>query len=91
MSTLFSLSSSAQAQALYCLESMGSDYEPGSPDCAEYEEALSSLQSPASGVMLDREDAQALAQNLTEHFQYDGEEERAFWEPILSRLLEALA
>lgn len=91
MLTLFALSSSAQAQALYCLESMGSDYEPGSLDCAEYEEALSSLQSPVSGVILDREDAQALAQNLAEHLQYDGEEERAFWEPVLSRLLEALA
>ena len=41
--------------------------------------------------MVDREDAQALAQNLAEHLQYDGEEERAFWEPVLSRLLEALA
>ena len=91
MTALFSLSLSAQAQALYCLESMGSDYEPGSPDCAEYEEALSSLQSPASGVMLDREDVQALTQNLREHLQYDGEGGRAFWGPVLSRLLEALA
>jgi len=91
MTALFSLSSAAQAQALYCLESMGSDYEPGSPDCAEYEETLSSLQSPVSGVILDREDAQALAQNLSEHLQYDGEEEGALWEPVLSRLLEALS
>jgi hypothetical protein len=42
-------------------------------------------------VVLDREDAQALAQNLIEHLQYDGEEERLFWEPVLSRLLEALS
>jgi hypothetical protein len=70
---------------------MGSDYEPGSLDCAEYEEALSSLQSPISGVIVDREDAQALAQNLTEHLQYDGKEEKAFWEPLLFRLLEALS
>jgi hypothetical protein len=70
---------------------MGSDYELGSPDWADYEETLSSLQSPISGVILGREDARALAQNLEEHLQYDGEEERLFWEPVLSRLLEALS
>ena len=89
--SLYSLSSSAQAQVLYCMESMAADYEPGSPDWADYEEALSSLQTPVSGVVLDVEDAEALAQNLREHLQYDGEEELSFWEPVLSRILSALS
>jgi len=41
-------------------------------------------------VSIDVEDAQALAQNLSEHLQYDGEEERSFWEPILCRLNTAI-
>jgi hypothetical protein len=73
------------------MESMAADYEPGSPDWADYEEALSSLQTPVSGVVLDVEDAEALAQNLREHLQYDGEEEFSFWEPVLSRILSALS
>lgn len=89
--SLYSLSSSAQAQVLYCMENMAADYEPGSADWADYEEALSSLQAPISGILLDVKDAEALAQNLREHLQYDGEEELSFWEPVLSRLLSALA
>jgi hypothetical protein len=41
-------------------------------------------------VSIDIEDAQALAQNLSEHLQYDGEEELAFWEPLLCRLNTAI-
>ena len=37
-------------------------------------------------VAVDREDAEALAQLLREHLQYDEEPESSFWEAILSRL-----
>jgi hypothetical protein len=89
--SLYSLSSSAQVQILYCMENMAADYEIGSPDWADYEEALSSLQVPISGVLVNTEDVEALAQNLREHLQYDGEEEALFWGSVLSRLLSALA
>lgn len=41
-------------------------------------------------VCIDLEDAQALAQNLREHLQYDSEDDAAFWEPILIRLTAAI-
>lgn len=88
---LRALSPSSLAQILYCLESMASDYEPGSADAADYELALEELQAPAPGVLIDREDAEALAQNLREHLQHDGEEEASFWLPILSHLDASLA
>ena len=31
-------------------------------------------------------DAEALAKNLEEHLQYDGDYDREYWEPILNRL-----
>ena len=37
-------------------------------------------------VTLDLEDAQAIAQNIEEHLQYDDEASSLFWEPILHRL-----
>jgi len=53
---------------------------------------LSKLPTPTSGsVLLDREDASALARFLSEHLQYDEEPELSFWEPVLSRLLSSLS
>lgn len=37
-------------------------------------------------VHIDLEDAQAIAQNIQENLQYDGEEDREFWRAILTRL-----
>jgi len=37
-------------------------------------------------VILDLEDAQAIATNIAEHLQYDDDTSIAFWEPILHRL-----
>jgi len=37
-------------------------------------------------VHIDLEDAQAIAQNIEEHLQYDGEDDREFWQTILTRL-----
>jgi hypothetical protein len=37
-------------------------------------------------VVIDLEDAQAIAINIAEHLQYDEEDSRAFWELILCRL-----
>lgn len=37
-------------------------------------------------VVIDLEDAQAIAINIAEHLQYDEENSRAFWEPLLCRL-----
>lgn len=42
-------------------------------------------------VFLDLEDAQAIAQNISEHLQYDGEEEGQYWRAILERLSTAIA
>jgi hypothetical protein len=43
-------------------------------------------QRMASGVLLDLEDAQAIAQHLREHLQYDEGADFDFWAAILSRL-----
>ena len=37
-------------------------------------------------VQIDYEDAQAIAQNIEEHLQYDGDDDKEFWETILNRL-----
>ena len=37
-------------------------------------------------VVIDLEDAQAIAQNIEEHLQYDSDSDRDFWEAILTRL-----
>jgi len=85
------LSPASIAQILYCMESMASDYEAGSADAADYEAALAELQAFVPGVLVDTEDAEALAQNLTEHLQYDGEAEAAIWGPVRDRLTAGLA
>jgi hypothetical protein len=41
-------------------------------------------------VLIDREDAEALAQNLREHLQYDEDADFKFWNAILTRLETAL-
>ena len=41
-------------------------------------------------VLIDFEDAQAIAQNLEEHLQYDTNVDRDFWNPILTRLTIAI-
>jgi hypothetical protein len=41
-------------------------------------------------VILDLEDAQAVATNIAEHLQYDDDASRAFWEPILHRLTASI-
>ena len=41
-------------------------------------------------VLLDLEDAQAIATNIAEHLQYDDDASRAFWEPILHRLTASI-
>ena len=35
-------------------------------------------------------DAEALARNLEEHLQYDGDDDREYWEAILNRLKTAI-
>jgi hypothetical protein len=37
-------------------------------------------------VIIDLEDAQAIATNIAEHLQYDDDSSSAFWEPLLCRL-----
>ncbi len=37
-------------------------------------------------VQISYEDAQAIAQNIEEHLQYDGDDDKEFWETILDRL-----
>ena len=37
-------------------------------------------------VHIDLEDAQAIAQNIEENLQYDGEDDQEFWQAILTRL-----
>lgn len=37
-------------------------------------------------VLIDLEDAQAIAQNIEEHLQYDTDADRDYWEAILTRL-----
>ena len=41
-------------------------------------------------VSIDLEDAQALAQNLSEHLQYDSDDDAEFWGAILERLTVAI-
>ena len=41
-------------------------------------------------VTIDFEDAQAIAQNLSEHLQYDEGDDYDFWEAILIRLNESI-
>ena len=41
-------------------------------------------------VSIDLEDAQAIAQNIEENLQYDGEIDKKFWETILERLSAAI-
>ena len=41
-------------------------------------------------VSIDLEDAQAIAQNIEENLQYDGEIDKNFWETILERLTTAI-
>ena len=42
-------------------------------------------------VTIDYEDAQAIAQNISEHLQYDGEDDHEFWQAILNRLNQAIS
>ena len=37
-------------------------------------------------VLIDLEDAKAIAQNIEEHLQYDTDTDRDYWEAILIRL-----
>lgn len=37
-------------------------------------------------VHIDLEDAQAIAQNIEENLQYDGDVDKKFWQAILTRL-----
>lgn len=37
-------------------------------------------------VHIDLEDAQAIAQNIEEHLQYDEDDYKEFWQQILTRL-----
>ena len=37
-------------------------------------------------VHIDLEDAQAIAQNIEEHIQYDSDDDAEFWQQILTRL-----
>ena len=41
-------------------------------------------------VHIDLEDAQAIAQNIEEHLQYDGDADKEFWESVLTRLTIAI-
>ena len=82
---LRSFSPNSYAQVLYAMECAIDDADPA------YARALEELQTPIADVLIDREDAETLAQNLREHLQHDGEEEASFWLPILSRLEASLA
>jgi len=42
-------------------------------------------------VHIDLEDAQAIAQNIEEHLQYDGDADKKFWQAILTRLNIAIS
>ena len=37
-------------------------------------------------VSIDLDDAQAIAQNIAENLQYDGETDKEYWDAILTRL-----
>jgi hypothetical protein len=37
-------------------------------------------------VHIELEDAQAIARNIEEHLQYDGDDDKKFWQAILTRL-----
>jgi hypothetical protein len=37
-------------------------------------------------VHINLEDAQAIAENIKDHLQYDGDDDKEYWESILSRL-----
>tara|TARA_B100000405_G_C16446076_1_gene323497 strand:+ start:219 stop:374 length:156 start_codon:yes stop_codon:yes gene_type:complete len=37
-------------------------------------------------VHINLEDAQAIAANIKDHLQYDGDDDKEYWESILSRL-----
>jgi len=37
-------------------------------------------------VHIDLEDAQAIAQNIQEHIQYDSDDDAKYWQQILKRL-----
>ena len=41
-------------------------------------------------VTIDFEDAEAIAQHLSEHLQYDTEDDYDFWEAILIRLNQSI-
>jgi len=41
-------------------------------------------------VSIDFEDAQAIAQNISEHLQYDCEDDYEFWDAILIRLNQSI-
>ena len=41
-------------------------------------------------VHIDLEDAKAIAQNIQENLQYDGEDDQEFWQAILTRLNTAI-
>ena len=43
-----------------------------------------------TSVHIDYADAEALAKNLEENLQYDGDDDREYWEPILNRLKIAI-
>ena len=37
-------------------------------------------------VHIDLDDAQAIARNIEENLQYDGDDDKEFWQAILTRL-----
>ena len=41
-------------------------------------------------VSVDFEDAEAIAQNISEHLQYECDADYEFWEAILTRLTQAI-
>ena len=45
---------------------------------------------PTTSVNINYADAEALAKNLEENLQYDGDDDREYWEPILNRLKIAI-
>lgn len=44
----------------------------------------------SDAILIDREDAEALAQFIYEHLQYDDDNDAQFWQSILNRLLSSL-
>ena len=49
------------------------------------------LTSPMTDLVhIELEDAQAIAQNIQENLQYDGEDDQEFWQAILTRLNTAI-